>query len=231
MYAKYEYAGTCLEEQAKGLINLLIEEDRKIMIKIRRIYPRNFSTSYYGLIYGSVFKSKSLSEDKEKFEDHLKSVKLLQKESEESKVMPLTSIIWRKNCSEVRNSFLYCMENEEILQIYNNLTDISKLLNGWRVGSICTENLEKTEDIIGIKRLVSNLPSGYYLSSFEIFFHPGIRLSDHYCDPLKYDSELSFCEGNLKIRSKKELSKFKEKFKFYGISLENCKDRKLLLKE
>ncbi len=231
MDVKYKYHWTCTEKQAKGLINLLIEDSGKIMIEVIRIYPHNFSTSYYDLIDTSEWGGKSFSEDKEKFENYLKSVKLLQKESEESKVMPLTRVIYKGDDSDIKNYPLFCMENEEISQIYNNLTDVSKLLNGWRVGSIHSKELENTKEIIRTKRLVSNLLGGYYLSSFEILLHPWIRTADHYCDYLECYAKLSFYEGKVEIESEEELFKLKKKLKSSGISLENCIDEKLLLEE
>ena len=210
MAEKKEYKFKCTEEQARKLISILSEDDRSIMIKNMGIHSRD-SLSTDGLIDYSKYADKSFPKEKGHFYDYLKSVKSLQEKSEKSKVMPLTNIRINSYSQEIENDHLYCMDNKEISRLYNELTDISKLLNGWRVDFIGIKDIELKRDIVRVKKLVSNLSEDYSLSFFRVLLHPWIRTGDHYSDYLESDAELSFSKGILEIESEEEIFKVKKK--------------------
>jgi hypothetical protein len=215
---KYKISGTCTEEQARKVVDFLNEKET--MIRRIRIEPKNLpaffsSPDFYKLIkedfYGDDPKEKNLQK-------YLESINQLKIESEKSKIMPLTKIIWNGQL-KTENSLLYCLDNEKIFQIYSELTNPSKLLSGWKVRMLYGEDLEQGS-IIKTKEMVSTLPDAYYLSMLNVLLHPWIRTADHYCDYLECEADLWIGGGKITIESEKELIKLKKRLGSFGLSLE-----------
>ena len=219
---KFKYSGACTEEQARKLVNCLSEDG--IMIDYIWMSAKNFGLDIYKLVssQNATFDYKKPTEDE--FKGYVRGLEALVNLSEKAKVMPLTTIIidsWGD--TKIENFHLYGLGyplNEDILKIYTQLTDISKLLKGWTAYFIRGERIDHKRGITKVKKLVENLPEQYSLDSLTILSHPWIRSADHYCDYLECDAEFSYRDGKIEIKSDTELFKVYKKLRDIGLQLE-----------
>lgn len=214
MKKEYKYEGNCTEIQARAIIHFLNED--RLMVKSIHIGPKE-ELNVDGLCDKSDLDR--LDEAKDSLENYLEKVKSLYSKAIELKIMPLTRIEWSECGSKIRNERFFYMDDDRILKIYCELTNLSKLLSGWRVGAIIGRDLESKEDIIKTKVMMAALPEGYSFAYFRILQNPWIRTADHYADYLECSAELTYYGGKITIISEDKIL-FDLKKKLPGLSLE-----------
>ena len=182
---KHKISGPCTEEQTRKIVETLNENET--MIKRVWIEPENMSSTFLSAI-GKLINHDFYSTPEESQDRYLGLLNQLYEEAEKIRIMPFTKIIWRGYKSDIENDSLYYLDNENVFQIYNELTNLSKLLNEWKVKAIYGECLQNKKEIIKTKGIISTLPNEYLLSSINVLLHPWIRTADHYYDYLESEA-------------------------------------------
>lgn len=221
---KHKISGPCTEEQARKIVEILNENET--MIERVWIEPKNMSPTFLSTIR-KLISQNFYSTTKESQDRYIELLNQLYEEAEKIRIMPFTKIIWRGYKSDIENDSLYCLDNENVFQIYADLTNLSKLLDGWKVKTIYGEYLQNKKEIVTTKRIISTLPNDYFLSSVKVLLHPWIRTADHYCDYLESEASLWIGGGKIIIESEKELYKFRKRLDNLGIKLETAQDNEL----